>query len=221
MDFEPEAYLRDAGVLTLAAQGLWMQMLCWMHESNPRGYLTTEEIVSRVDLEPSLVENLLEEMRKKKIFDENRLTGDIICRRMAREKAPGEKLKKAAERVQQNPPPDLLDWVRWWNGMAERGAVKGATGETKIPIELCRAWVRIQKNTEVKELLQRRTEIEQGILAAPFVKNFLTLPKLFGGRNNAGEYLVRKILEGHYIHERTVSNKTQQSLGWLRDFADD
>ena len=75
---------------SLAAQGIWMRMLCVMAKSNPKGYLrvadedcSPEDIASLVGRPIDEVEALLTELEKQKVFSRDR-SGCIYNRRMIR-----------------------------------------------------------------------------------------------------------------------------------------
>lgn len=89
-----EDYERDDGLelCSLAAQGLWMRMLCKMHVAEDRGYLTIngvpvscETLAKLVRVRREKCAKLLQELEKNRVFsrDEN---DTIYCRRMVREK---------------------------------------------------------------------------------------------------------------------------------------
>lgn len=93
--FEPGDWLTDNGLAmsSLAAQGLWINLLCRMWRSNIRGVLTGDvtalsALVGRSEAE---VRPLLEELAKNKVFSRGREVGDglpedaIVNRRMYRE----------------------------------------------------------------------------------------------------------------------------------------
>lgn len=91
--FYPGDYLRDAAVraLSLEARGLWVDMLCLMHQAPRRGYLELaigvpidEAKLSRmVGDSVNRVSNLISEMRLTGVFSEE--NGVIFSRRMVRD----------------------------------------------------------------------------------------------------------------------------------------
>lgn len=75
---------------SLAAQGLWMRMLCICALSEPKGYLTvegqsltTEDMVSLFGKGAEVISPLIEELRNKNVFSTDR-TGKIYNRKMVR-----------------------------------------------------------------------------------------------------------------------------------------
>jgi len=81
----------DLRLVSLAARGLWIDLLCRMHDCTPRGYLVVagrplavEEIAILTGIEVSTARVLLSELEERKVFsrDEN---GAIFNRRMVRE----------------------------------------------------------------------------------------------------------------------------------------
>ncbi len=91
--FYPGDYERDVQVLSLAAQGLWMRMLCWagINESH-RGFvelqsgepMTEDDISAKAGRPIKAVRECLIEMRRAGIFSVDS-RGCIFNRRMARE----------------------------------------------------------------------------------------------------------------------------------------
>lgn len=81
----------DVRMCSFAAQGLWMRLLCHMHEGTPRGYLTRHGVTVPDDTLPQLVcgrddevKKLLKELEDNGVFDRD-ANGTIFCRRMVRE----------------------------------------------------------------------------------------------------------------------------------------
>jgi len=96
--FYPDDWLSEAGLslCSLAAQGLWIKMLCFMWKSIPRGYLmvngkqmNSKDLAKLCGEEEKYINELLLELENNQIFskDEN---GIIYSRRMQRE----EKIRK-------------------------------------------------------------------------------------------------------------------------------
>lgn len=86
-------YERDMQILSLAAQGLWSRMLCWMSENEAhRGFaelptgsqLSGGDIASKVGKSLAVVQKLIDEMERVGIFSRDD-RGCIYCRRMARD----------------------------------------------------------------------------------------------------------------------------------------
>lgn len=102
-------------VVSLAARGLWMEMLCIMHEASPRGHLiigasaVTDDVLARaIGARTEEVQALLVELLHAGVFDRSR-NGVILSRRMiADEKrsTEGRKAKlEAIEKAKGNPRP--------------------------------------------------------------------------------------------------------------------
>ena len=75
-------------VCSLAARGLWMEMLCIMHEASPRGHLligasavTDDALARAVGARTEEVQALLVELHDAGVFDRSR-KGVILSRRM-------------------------------------------------------------------------------------------------------------------------------------------
>ena len=99
--FYPGDFSRDFAVrsVSLAARGLWIEMLCLMHQSERRGYLevggfapSMQQLSRMVGADHKEISKLLEELRLSSVFSEE---NDVIfCRRMVRDTA-----KEVADRV--------------------------------------------------------------------------------------------------------------------------
>ncbi len=93
--FYPGDYLRDPAVrsVSLAARGLWIDLLCMMHQAPRRGYLelqeglplTCEQIGRMCGAAAREVRDLLSELRVASVFSEE--DGVILSRRMIRDEA--------------------------------------------------------------------------------------------------------------------------------------
>lgn len=88
--FYAQDYLGDSKLLmcSLAAQGLWIRLLCKMHENNPRGYLshanrplTIAQTAAIAGSDESTVAALLAELETSDVFSRNR-SQIIYSRRM-------------------------------------------------------------------------------------------------------------------------------------------
>lgn len=94
MKFFPRDWTADdrLRLVGLAARGLWMDLLCLMHQSPERGYLLTalcgavtpEQIARAVGASADDVRDLLRELEAAGVFSRDP-RGVIFCRRMARE----------------------------------------------------------------------------------------------------------------------------------------
>lgn len=93
MKFYPSDWRADPALrmCSMAARGLWMEMLCLMHEAEPRGYLlvngkpvTDRQVAALAGLSPKEASVLLEELEQAGVFsrDDN---GTVFSRRMTRD----------------------------------------------------------------------------------------------------------------------------------------
>ena len=90
--FYPSDWLRDTALrsCTTGARGLWIDMICFMHEGTPYGYL---KVADKVILPPNLarmvgeslevVESWLQELQEAGVYDID--NGAIFSRRMIRD----------------------------------------------------------------------------------------------------------------------------------------
>lgn len=86
-------HFRDPGIRasSLAARGLWWDMLCMMHEGEPYGHLTvggakvSDAQLARMTGEaPAIAAELLKELEDNRVFSRTD-AGVIFCRRMVRD----------------------------------------------------------------------------------------------------------------------------------------
>ncbi len=102
-------------VVSLAARGLWMEMLCVMHEASPYGHLligakpmTDDALARTVGARTEEVQALLVELHDAGVFDRSR-NGVILSRRMIADQKRSEDGRKAKleaiEKAKGNPPP--------------------------------------------------------------------------------------------------------------------
>lgn len=91
--FYPGDWLRDPGLrsCSLAARGLWIDMLCFMHESEPYGHLRLngrdiepEALARMVGTSVDDLDRLLKELEATGVFSRTE-TGTIFSRRMVRD----------------------------------------------------------------------------------------------------------------------------------------
>lgn len=90
--FYPSDWLRDTALRTCStgARGLWMDMICFMHEGNPYGYLKvgnkvilSKDLARMVGEDLRLVEEWLDELKEAGVYDID--DGAICSRRMIRD----------------------------------------------------------------------------------------------------------------------------------------
>ncbi len=112
LKFFPGDYFRDPGVrsVCLAARGLWMDMLCLMHQSPKSGYLqhpsglpiSPIQLARMVGGFPDEIASLLQELADSGVYSRGE-DGVIYCRRMAKDAAKREKCSKAGQSGGGNP----------------------------------------------------------------------------------------------------------------------
>lgn len=87
----------DIQCLSYELKGIWFEMLCFMWESNERGYLkyTTEELARLLRLPEDLLKQKLEQLSKRGIYSVRESDGAIYSRRMVKDQSIREKRKKA------------------------------------------------------------------------------------------------------------------------------
>ena len=91
--FYPSDWLRDTALRSCStgARGLWIDMICWMHEGNPYGHLKVGDkvilpsnLARMVGETLEVVEGWLEELRHAGVYDISE-DGSIYSRRMIRD----------------------------------------------------------------------------------------------------------------------------------------
>lgn len=91
--FYPGDWLRDTALrsCSIAARGLWMDMLCFMHEGNPYGYLkVNHKVIQEVNLVVMVgvnldeIRRLLNELEEAGVFSRDK-EGCIFSRRMVQD----------------------------------------------------------------------------------------------------------------------------------------
>jgi hypothetical protein len=91
--FYPGDWRRDTALqsCSIAARGLWIEMITHMHESDPYGYLTaggvpltTQGLANLTGLTVAVAKRLLAELEEKKVFSRDD-SGTIYSRRMVRD----------------------------------------------------------------------------------------------------------------------------------------
>lgn len=87
----------DIQCLSYELKGIWFEMLCFMWESNERGYLkyTNEELARLLRLPEDLLKQKLEQLFKRGIYSVRETDGAIYSRRMVRDQEIREIRKKA------------------------------------------------------------------------------------------------------------------------------
>lgn len=95
LKFFPTDHQADAALRTcsLAARGLWVEMLCLMHDAEPYGHLllqgkevTPKQLATLAGASPNLVQRLIAELEGRGVFSRTR-EGVIYSRRMVRDLA--------------------------------------------------------------------------------------------------------------------------------------
>ena len=87
----------DIQCLSYELKGIWFEMLCYMWESQERGYLNynTEELARLLRLPEDLLKQKLEQLLKRAIYSVRESDGVIYCRRMVKDQEIREIRKKA------------------------------------------------------------------------------------------------------------------------------
>jgi hypothetical protein len=106
MKFYPTDWRGDQGLraVSLAARGLWIEMLMIMHEGDPYGYLVlgtrpvSTDVLSRmVGTSPLEIEQLIAELETAGVFNRTEKSGVIYSRRMTKDRQKANKCRKAAK----------------------------------------------------------------------------------------------------------------------------
>lgn len=112
-------------------------------------------------------------------------------------------------------PPDLLPWLEWWNGLRAEGLTSSGV-ETSPPSKaILKAWARVQRTKELREMFCDRSRIEKAIRESDFVirAQWFRLERLLGGCNRDGEFIIRKLLDGGYSDTNGKPSPKRQGAG--------
>lgn len=114
-DWRGEQKLR---VCSVGARGLWMDLLCLMHEGDPYGHLTIdgvpvliEDIASLAGLDHATTKSLMDELERRGVFSRNG-DGVIYSRRMVRDekrRKDGIKAQKKRKKYFENTGVQVID----------------------------------------------------------------------------------------------------------------
>lgn len=121
---------------SLAAQGLWMRMLCVAAESDPRGFvmvncspLDSNDIARLAGETKATVDELLSELERKGVFSRDR-KGCIYSRRMVRDEKTARKNQKNGE-LGGNPSLRKERRNSEWDNLPDKGEVKAHKPEAR------------------------------------------------------------------------------------------
>jgi hypothetical protein len=119
--FYPGDWLRDAALrsCSIPARGVWIDMLCIMHDGNPYGHLRVNEkdvqlevLAKMIGIEKKALRKCVKELENHGVFSRNDL-GTIYCRRMVRDESVREKRASGGVKSLENPnvprPKDTLN----------------------------------------------------------------------------------------------------------------
>jgi DNA-binding transcriptional regulator YhcF (GntR family) len=106
MQFYPDQWLTEPGLkaCSLAARGLWIELLCHMWKATERGVLKTgkqvwgiPEIANAVSADPKTAQELLSDLLRHAVTQRRKRDGALICRRMVKEERRRKQTRKAVE----------------------------------------------------------------------------------------------------------------------------
>lgn len=97
---------------------------------------------------------------------------------------------------------ELREWLVWWNSLRrnEPPVVPCGANENEPSQAILKAWKRVSRDAELRKLVTDRDAIEREIRASSFVKGagWFRPEKVLAGKNQDGEWMVKKLLEGGY-----------------------
>ena len=108
MQFYPDQWMTEAGLraCSLAARGLWMDLLCHMWKATERGVLKTgkqvwglAEIANAVSVDPKTAQDLLSDLLLHDVTERRKKDGALICRRMVRDEKVRKQTRKRVAHV--------------------------------------------------------------------------------------------------------------------------
>ena len=159
MQFYTGDWMKDPNLrsVSLASKGLWMDMLCLMHESDRRGYLqrngkpiTQDQLARMAGCSSEEVSQCLEELESSGVFSRTK-NGIIFSRRMKKDE---EKRRKAIEYGRLGGNPALTGLVKGHDNLKQGSSVSFSTS---VENSLSRAYV---SNGEDKEAPETRPPID-------------------------------------------------------------
>ena len=93
----------------------------------------------------------------------------------------------------------LLDVCRWWNTLHADGLVAAPVRTRQIAEGVQAGWKRVLRSPELREMLTDRDKLREAIETCKFRRSgWFRLANLLGGKNRAGEYYLRALLDGAY-----------------------
>ena len=121
------------------------------------------------------------------------------------------------------PPPELMEWIDWWNRMRAKDFVNAAVC-INPSTDLWKAWGKYSKSPEQQELLADRDKIEALIQQSQdFLKNTLwfTLDGLLFGKNKKGEFYARNLVAGMYTDAKPKKTVAQNTAADFKENSED
>jgi hypothetical protein len=111
--------------------------------------------------------------------------------------------------------PDLLDWLGWWNRLHSEKLVFAGVDAAKPSAGITAGWNRVKRSSALRKLLSDREAVEAAIRGSKFVQGapWFTLAKLFGGKNNTGEVIAEKLLEGGFRDKAAGASRSSDPTG--------
>lgn len=150
--------------VSLAARGLWIEMLCLMYVSSRRGFLqhqngqpvSAEQLARKAGCSPDEVLHLLQELESIAVFSRTEDTAIIFSRRMARE---ARKRQLCVEAGKRGGNPTLKGVPKGQS----KGSVKGPSQPKQSP-KVCAPKASIPDLKEEKESNKEKEETEEKLI---------------------------------------------------------
>ncbi|WP_153559368.1 hypothetical protein [Roseimaritima sediminicola] len=103
---------------------------------------------------------------------------------------------------------ELIAWIELWNQLKADGLVHAGVAD-KPSKGVVAGWKRVNRSPELRGLLSDHEAVRKAVKESEFVRgSWFTLPKLLGGTNKDGEYIVQKLLDGGYAGSNTPKPRT-------------
>lgn len=172
--------------------------------ADERGPLTPEDLALKTGCPERVLSEAIEVLSSKRIawIDEADCQSDASVPSL-QDKTGQYKTKEKSAPPEGGCPQGLLLWISWWNGLRAEGLVPAGVNETAPSKAVVKAYKRVAKTKELRDLFADRGAIEKAIREAPFLRSgWFRLEKLFGGSNREGELVIRKLLEGGYADQK-------------------
>lgn len=177
--------------------------------ADERGPLTPEELSIKTGCPEKLFERALQVVSSERVgwlVVDGSQPSTIVLPTQDKQ----DKQDKQLESADAECPPELREWIVWWNELKAEGSVVPGASMDPPSKAVVKGWSRVSKCKELRELLADRNVLAGKIRDSDFCREgWFCLEKLFGATNRDGEWIVRKLLDGTYVNRKTAAEAQQ------------